>query len=133
MSATTTDHRYTRETADRMLPLLRAILADTREAYLELQRHVGRLDGTGALARLRAGDLPEAVADVLSDVHGFLRELSELSVRLESPDLGLVSFPGLLRGHEVNFCWKLGEDRVRYWFARGATYDDRRPIDPVLV
>ena len=42
--------------------------------------------------------------------------------------LGLVDFPHLRDGEEVNLCWKYGERQVRHWHGLDEGYTARKPL-----
>ncbi len=42
--------------------------------------------------------------------------------------LGLVDFPHLRDGHEVNLCWKYGETEIRHWHGLDEGYAARKPL-----
>lgn len=42
--------------------------------------------------------------------------------------LGLVDFPHLRDGQEVNLCWKYGEREIHYWHGLGEGYAGRQPL-----
>jgi len=44
--------------------------------------------------------------------------------------VGLLDFPSMLNNEEVYLCWKLGEDRIRYYHRQDEGYAGRKPIDP---
>jgi len=73
-------------------------------------------------ARTELEQLAEQAADAV-------RELDELGVVLKDLDLGLLDFPGLRDGEEVELCWQVGEDAVAYWHPLEAGYRGRKPID----
>ena len=56
-------------------------------------------------------------------------ELEELGVVVKDLDLGLLDFPALREGDEVELCWHVGEDSVEYWHRIGEGYAGRKPID----
>jgi hypothetical protein len=58
-----------------------------------------------------------------------VRELDALGVVVKDLDLGLLDFPGLREGDEVELCWQVGEDAVAYWHPLEAGYRGRKPID----
>jgi hypothetical protein len=58
-----------------------------------------------------------------------VRELDDLGVVVKDLDLGLLDFPGLRDGEEVELCWRAGEDSVEYWHELEAGYRGRKPID----
>jgi len=45
-------------------------------------------------------------------------------------DTGLLDFPARIGGEEVYLCWRLGEDRIRYWHRQDEGFAGRKPIDP---
>ncbi len=42
--------------------------------------------------------------------------------------LGLVDFPHLRDGHEVNLCWKYGDPEIRHWHGLDEGYAARKPL-----
>ena len=125
---------YTREQADQVLPLVRAVVEDQREVYLRVRRNLSEFRTLEELEDI-SGDhrLPRAMREDLAEMRSYLLELEELGVKVEDPELGLVTMQGLHRGEVVNLCWKLGEDRVRFWFPKDGDYAARRPLDAVGV
>jgi len=45
-------------------------------------------------------------------------------------DVGLLDFPAVINNEEVYLCWKLGEDRIRYYHRQDEGYAGRKPLDP---
>jgi hypothetical protein len=45
-------------------------------------------------------------------------------------DTGLLDFPARIDGQEVYLCWRLGEDRIRFWHRQDEGFSGRRPLDP---
>jgi hypothetical protein len=45
-------------------------------------------------------------------------------------DIGLLDFPAIVNNEEVYLCWKLGEDRIRYYHRQDEGYAGRKPLDP---
>ena len=45
-------------------------------------------------------------------------------------DSGLVDFPAVLKNEEVYLCWRLGEDRIRFYHRQDEGFSGRKPIDP---
>jgi hypothetical protein len=63
------------------------------------------------------------------EVAATVGELQALGVIVKDLDLGLLDFPGLRDGEEVELCWQVGEDAVEYWHPLEAGYRGRKPID----
>jgi hypothetical protein len=66
--------------------------------------------------------LVEAFQSVIAQVEEFGCQMKDLSV-------GLVDFYGLHNGEVVCLCWKLGEDRIRFWHTLEAGYAGRQPLE----
>ena len=45
-------------------------------------------------------------------------------------ELGLLDFPAIVNNEEVYLCWRLGEERIRFWHRQDEGFSGRKPIDP---
>jgi hypothetical protein len=45
-------------------------------------------------------------------------------------DSGLLDFPARLRDEDIYYCWRLGEDRIRFYHRQDEGFSGRKPIDP---
>lgn len=45
-------------------------------------------------------------------------------------DVGLLDFPAVIDNEDVYLCWKLGEDRIRYYHRQDEGFAGRKPLDP---
>jgi len=45
-------------------------------------------------------------------------------------EVGLLDFPALIDNEEVYVCWRLGEDRIRFWHRQDEGFAGRKPLDP---
>jgi hypothetical protein len=45
-------------------------------------------------------------------------------------EVGLLDFPSRINGKEVFLCWRLGEDRIRFYHGIDEGFSGRKPIDP---
>ena len=109
-------------------------LVGVRERMRELERSQGDLasaiEGNGG--GYAASDLNEAQSELsgLADAAiACVERLEELGVTVKDLDLGLLDFPGVRGGVEVELCWHVGEDAVAFWHELGAGYAGRKPID----
>lgn len=60
--------------------------------------------------------------------HSFER-LEEMGVLIKDLDIGLIDFLTRYHGREVCLCWKLGEDRIRFWHGMEEGFRGRKEID----
>ena len=118
---------------DEVRPVAERLVA-LRERMRELEHTQGSLvtaiGGNGA--GYAAGDL-QAAQDELSGLAGAagacIERLDELGVEIKDPDIGLLDFPALRDGEEVELCWHVGEEAVGFWHRIGEGYAGRKPID----
>jgi len=65
-------------------------------------------------------------ARVLREV---FEKIEQIGVLVKDLDIGLIDFLTLYQGQEVCLCWKLGEDRIRFWHGMEEGFPGRKPID----
>lgn len=49
------------------------------------------------------------------ELEDLVRNLESLGCQLKDIEQGLIDFPAIRMGQEVNLCWKVGESAVKYW------------------
>jgi hypothetical protein len=67
--------------------------------------------------------LVENVKETLDRIHATGCVVKDL-------DSGLVDFPAILKNEQVYLCWRLGEDRIRFYHRQDEGFSGRKPIDP---
>lgn len=73
--------------------------------------------------RIERNQLEDAVRAAVDRIHATGCIVKDLEV-------GLLDFPSRLNNEEVYLCWKLGEDRIRFYHAQDEGFAGRKPIDP---
>ncbi len=123
-----TNKLYTPDSANRALPLVRAIARDTSETALRMQATWKKLEagGLGPDARQR---LQDSFDEGRTRLLALNEELEALGVELKDPLQGLLDFRALRNGAEVYLCWELDEATVGYWHALDSGYAGRQPIE----
>lgn len=116
---------YTVEEANRTLPYVRAIVAEVRERYRNIQER-GRKHHDGD-AEVRA-TLKNEIRVEAERIHTCMEELEAIDAELKDYDLGLVDFPAELEGRRILLCWRYGEPRVDHWHEANDGYQGRRPV-----
>jgi hypothetical protein len=79
-----------------------------------------------------ATDLNEAQAELeqlAAAADACVAELEGVGVVVKDVDLGLLDFPAIRGGEEVELCWRAGEEAVEHWHEIDAGYRGRKPID----
>jgi hypothetical protein len=79
-----------------------------------------------------ASDLNEAQAELqglIEAARACLQRLDELGVVVKDLDTGLLDFPALRNGEEVELCRHVGEPEVAYWHRIGEGFAGRKQLD----
>lgn len=76
-----------------------------------------------ARVRLEHNRLQDAIREVLERIHATGCIVKDL-------DIGLLDFPARLNHEDVYLCWRLGEDRIRFYHRQDEGFSGRKPIDP---
>ncbi len=59
-----------------------------------------------------------------------LERISSTGCVVKDLDIGLLDFPALINNEEVYLCWRLGEERIRFWHRQDEGFTARKPIEP---
>lgn len=129
---------FTLAEAERMLPEVDHALRDAlfhkaeyQAAEDELKRNTQRIRMSGG-SRVNPGPLlamrarRDASAKALQEI---FERIEKMGVLVKDLDIGLMDFLTLYHGREVCLCWKLGEDRIRFWHGAEEGFPGRKPID----
>jgi hypothetical protein len=79
----------------------------------------------------------ESVARLRSEHNHLIAQIKDMLERIHATgcvvkdlDTGLIDFPAILKNEEVYLCWRLGEDRIRFYHRQDEGFSGRKPIDP---
>jgi hypothetical protein len=67
---------------------------------------------------------------LVTQIKGALDRIQATGCVVKDLDTGLLDFPAVLKNEEVYLCWRLGEDRIRFYHRQDEGFAGRRPIDP---
>ena len=125
--------------ADRLRSQIEPMLIeamDTRRKLGELDEELGslaeRIQRSGGLlvsyektarVRLERNRLEESLRSSIERIHATGCIVKDL-------DIGLLDFPSRLNNEDVYLCWRLGEDRIRFYHRQDEGFAGRKPIDP---
>jgi hypothetical protein len=109
---------------------------DTRRKLGELDDELGslaeRIQRSGGLlvsyektarVRLERNRLEESLRSSVERIHATGCIVKDL-------EIGLLDFPSRLNNEDVYLCWRLGEDRIRFYHRQDEGFAGRKPIDP---
>jgi hypothetical protein len=76
-----------------------------------------------AALRLEHNQLAESLKSALN-------RILETGCLIKDLDVGLLDFPAVIDNQDVFLCWKLGEDRIRFYHRQDEGFAGRKPLDP---
>ena len=76
-----------------------------------------------AKLRIERNSIEASIREALDKIHSTGCIVKDLEV-------GLLDFPARIEGEDVYLCWKLGEDRIRFYHRQDEGFAGRKPIDP---
>jgi hypothetical protein len=130
---------FTLVEAERARPSIELLLTDAiehRRKALDFERRLGglarriQLSGGLALRHDKALELRRGFDVADEQAQSAVTEIEATGCVVKDLDLGLVDFPGQRNGEDVCWCWRLGEDRIRFWHRANEGFAGRKPISP---
>jgi hypothetical protein len=129
---------FTVAQAERMLPEVERALRDAlfhkaeyQKADQEFSQQMQRIRMAGGsrvdrgpLLALRARRDTSAAA-----LQEAMERVEQTGALVKDLDIGLIDFLTFYDEREVCLCWKLGEDRIRFWHGLEEGFRGRKPID----
>jgi hypothetical protein len=64
------------------------------------------------------------------NLRGALERIQSTGCVVKDLDSGLLDFPARLNDEAIYYCWRLGEDRIRFYHRQDEGFAGRKPIDP---
>lgn len=90
---------YTLEEANRALPLLRSIVSDVSDKWIELIQ-----------VREEYGNSSPEHDRIMRELADYVAELKIIGCHLRDFEKGIVEFPALSQGREIRLRWSLGQE-----------------------
>jgi hypothetical protein len=125
--------------AERLRAQLEPILVDAMESRRKMAELEAQLSALAARIQRSGGLLVsyESAAKVRMERNGLEESVRSAIERIQATgcivkdiDAGLLDFPARLNDEEVYLCWRLGEDRIRFYHRQDEGFSGRKPIDP---
>jgi hypothetical protein len=133
---------FTLAEAERALPevesALREILfhrAEYQKAHEEMESNTKRIRMAGGSrvdpgAHLAMKARRDTSAAALRDA---AERVEQAGAMIKDLDIGLIDFLSRYQGQAVCLCWKLGEDKIRFWHGLEEGFRGRKPIDDDFI
>lgn len=104
-----------------------AELAEVRAA-LHAEQHRIMLAGGSILDRESWHKRTRRLEELTRQVQEGIAAIAKLGGVPKDLGMGLVDFPHLMSGREVNLCWRFGETRINFWHGLDEGYAGRKPL-----
>ncbi|MDE3136401.1 MAG: DUF2203 domain-containing protein, partial [Acidobacteriota bacterium] len=78
----------------------------------------------------KARELRQGFDGATEKIQSAVEQIESVGCMVKNLDVGLIDFPGRLNGEDVFWCWRLGEDRIRFWHRQSEGFSGRKPISP---
>jgi hypothetical protein len=125
--------------AERLRVQLEPVLIEAMEAHRHLLGHEEQLNDLAERIQ-RSGGLQVAYERVAKTrvernrlqetVEAALERIQSTGCVVKDLEIGLLDFPARIDNQDVYLCWKLGEDRIRFYHRQDEGFAGRKPIDP---
>jgi hypothetical protein len=131
------DRYFAPEEVERLIPRLTEIMervmaahTDATEARAWLEGEQRRISesGGGVVDQATWRAARERMKRGAAVVQEGLEAIQRLGGVTKDLALGLVDFPHLRDGREVNLCWRYGEQRITHWHGLAEGFARRKPL-----
>jgi hypothetical protein len=107
----------------------RRALAEVEESLAGVARRIGMLGGS-LVMQGDVTDLRTRHTQIGMKVQRVLENIMATGCIVKDLEMGLLDFPSVLNDEEVLLCWRLGEDRIRFYHGMNEGFAGRKPLDP---
>lgn len=128
---------FDRQEAEKLLPLLGRLLSGAIEnkkrmealdqEFTQVQNRILLYGGILPPYRYLAEKRVERES-LVSGIRDSVLRIEQTGCVVKDLDLGLIDFPSIVNEEQVYLCWKLGEERIRYWHRIDEGFAGRKPL-----
>lgn len=130
---------FTLTEAERTRADLEPVLLEAMEAQRDFQESDAWLDALSARIQMSGGlrfDYDEAAKHRMErnrherSIQSAIERIHATGCVVKDLDTGLLDFPARLNNEDIYYCWRVGEDRIRFYHRQDEGFAGRKPIDP---
>lgn len=127
---------FTIEEANQLLPVLTELIRDLQEKRDLIAKIEAEIDVLELVAncdaKAPAHEFERLMAkhrQAVDQFYAVVEAIHSHECFLKDADLGLIDFYGVVDGHVVFLCWRLGEEEVGFWHEVTEGFASREPLD----
>jgi hypothetical protein len=130
---------FTLAEAERTRSDLEPVLLEAMEARRRMNTAEEWLTALAARIQMAGGlrfDYEEAARhrqernSLEKSVESAVERIHSTGCMVKDLDVGLLDFPARMNNEDIYFCWRVGEDRIRFYHRQDEGFAGRKPIDP---
>jgi hypothetical protein len=121
---------YTPDQANEILPEIKrrfSKIIDKRNEIIKIQNEINSIIN-GYKSFLLFFDKKKELNKIISSLYREIEEIEEFDILIKSVDEGLLDFPSKRFNEEVWLCWKIGEEKIRFWHGKDEGFIGRKPL-----
>lgn len=121
---------FTPEQANKILPEIKLKfnnILEKRKRIIIIQNELNDIinqDSSLELFFSKKNDLNKTILSLYKDIE----EIENYGILIKSFDEGLLDFSSKRFDEEVWLCWKVGEDRIKFWHGKNEGFIGRKPL-----
>jgi len=128
---------FTKDEVDALVPRLTETMHAIMDAHTEVRALEADLEaeqqristsGGGTIDRQAWRRARAAIGRRTEEIERGVRAIAALGGVPKDLSIGLVDFPGLRNGKDVNLCWRYGETSIEHWHGLDEGYASRKPL-----
>jgi hypothetical protein len=126
---------YTPQTANKALPEVKRLFENIvmqKNHVVALQEELQAIIDSGSPFEGFIKKKQELNAAV-TNLYKAIEHLEAIGVVITSVDEGLLDFPSRRFDEEVWLCWKVGENRIKFWHGKDEGFMGRKPLESTGV
>ncbi len=127
-------HIFTLEEANTLLPEIVKLVQDlqaARQVAEETRLEFKALPETHARGNgyeMKRETLATRITEKMREIKSGLEAIQKKGGIVKDIEMGLVDFPGERNGEVVNLCWRLGEEKIKFWHSLDTGFGSREPL-----
>ncbi len=121
---------YTPDQANELLPEIKRRfnkIIDKRNEIIIIQNELNSIIGENQSFKIFFNKKQE-LNKTISSLYKEIEEIEDLGILIKSLDEGLLDFPSKRFNEEVWLCWKLNEEKIRFWHGKNEGFIGRKPL-----